>query len=163
MKDNKMTLYCPACGKEMKKVFIQESGVNIDICVDGCGGIYFDNRELEKFDEKHENADAIFAALEGREFSVADSTQPRICPACGAQMAKVGAAGGSIEIDACYTCGGKFLDLGELQKIRNYDNNDINFDNIIDGIFDSLHSDIVKPGKSSPRRQFFENLIRKYF
>ena len=42
---------CPACGKEMEKVFIPSEGINIDICTDGCGGIFFDNREFDKFNE----------------------------------------------------------------------------------------------------------------
>ena len=49
MSDNKQTINCPACGKEMVKVFDKEKGINIDICLNGCGGIFFDNREFEKF------------------------------------------------------------------------------------------------------------------
>ena len=54
MSDNKLKIECPACGCEMVKVFDQENGINIDICLNSCGGIFFDNRELEKFDESHE-------------------------------------------------------------------------------------------------------------
>lgn len=41
----------------------------------------------------------------------------RICPVCGAKMVQNQAADG-IVIDECYTCGGKFLDYGELEKIK---------------------------------------------
>ena len=39
MADNFNIIKCPACQKEMKKVFIPEKGINVDVCVDGCGGI----------------------------------------------------------------------------------------------------------------------------
>ena len=63
MADSHQTLRCPACGKEMQKVFVPSEGVNVDICVDGCGGIFFDNREFKMFDEQSENIDAIINAL----------------------------------------------------------------------------------------------------
>lgn len=162
MTDNTGIIECPACGKKMKKIFIQESDINIDICLDGCGGIYFDNREFEKFDEKHENADAILSQLKGKSFDKVNSSEVRICPVCGIAMAKMGAAGGEVEIDVCHNCGGKFLDNGELQKIRKYKNDDAKLDNYIEGMFESIHKDLVKTTKSSPRRQFFEDLVRRY-
>ena len=162
MADTTGIIECPACGKKMKKIYIPESGINIDICLDGCGGIYFDNREFEKFDESYENADAILSQIEGKTFAAVNGDEVRICPVCGIAMSKMGAAGGEVEIDVCHNCGSKFLDNGELQKIRKYENDDIQFDNFIEGIFDSIHKDLVKPAKASPRRKFFEDLVRKY-
>ena len=46
MADTYQSIRCPACGNVMKKVFIPSVGVNIDICADGCGGIYFDAKIL---------------------------------------------------------------------------------------------------------------------
>ena len=57
MADNFKTIKCPACQKEMHKIFIPSEGINIDVCLDGCGGIYFDNREFKSFDEQHESID----------------------------------------------------------------------------------------------------------
>ncbi len=103
----------------MKKIFIPDAGVNVDICVDGCGGIYFDNREFTKFDENSENIDEILNELEGKTFTPVDGSAVRICPVCGAKMVKnFSSARGEIMVDECYSCGGKFLDNGELQKIR---------------------------------------------
>ena len=59
MADNFNVLKCPACQKEMTKVFVPSEGVNIDICLDGCGGIYFDNKEYYNFDEQKEDVDII--------------------------------------------------------------------------------------------------------
>ena len=55
MADTLQKIKCPACGREMEKVFIPSEGINLDICTQGCGGIFFDNRELDKFDEKDED------------------------------------------------------------------------------------------------------------
>lgn len=120
MKDTKETLICPACGEKMEKIKAPESDFYIDICTNGCGGMYFDNRELEKLDEKSENVDFIFEALKGKTFKPATNNDVRICPACGSNMVKnFASTKREIEIDCCYTCGGKFLDYGELEKLRN--------------------------------------------
>ncbi len=121
MTDTKNNINCPACGHEMKKVFIENAGVNIDICIDGCGGMLFDNRELEKFDEKHENADEILNEVKDKEFISVDESATRICPICNTPMVKFGAGNGNVQIDLCNACGAKFLDFGELEKIREAD------------------------------------------
>ena len=47
MADNLEEIYCPACGKKMEKIFMSAQGVNLDVCTQGCGGIFFDNREFK--------------------------------------------------------------------------------------------------------------------
>lgn len=119
MSDNFKTLRCPACQKEMKKVFVPSEGVNVDICLDGCGGIYFDTREFKYFDEQNENIEEIVKAAEGKTFAKVDESLPRTCPVCGARMVKnYASVKKEVQIDECYSCGGKFLDHGELEKIR---------------------------------------------
>ncbi len=120
MPDTKRTVTCPACDKEMTKVFIKEANINVDICLDGCGGILFDNRELERFDEKHENADEIFEAIKEKTFEPANEVEVRICTICDTPMVKQGSGIEGVEIDVCNNCGAKFLDNGELKKIREY-------------------------------------------
>ena len=44
---------CPRTGANMKEVEIQN--VKVDVS-EGCGGVWFDNLEFEKFDEAHESA-----------------------------------------------------------------------------------------------------------
>lgn len=119
MADNFRTLRCPACQKEMKKVFVPSEGVNVDICLDGCGGIYFDTREFKYFDEQDENIEEIVKAAEGKTFAKVDESLPRTCPVCGARMVKnYASVKKEVQVDECYSCGGKFLDHGELEKIR---------------------------------------------
>lgn len=119
MADTLQTITCPACGKEMKKILMMPENVHLDVCLDGCGGIFFDNREYQKFDEKAEDIDEILEATKGKVFQKVDTSTTKICPTCGAKMVKHFASSKhEVEIDECYMCGGKFLDNGELQKIR---------------------------------------------
>ena len=67
--DNSDNLKCPACGEEMVKVYISDSNINIDFCLNGCGGMFFDNRELEKVDESHENAKEILDLVKEKTFT----------------------------------------------------------------------------------------------
>ena len=119
MADTLKTLKCPACGKEMEKVFIPSVGFSLDICTQGCGGIYFDNREFKHFDEKDEDISAIIEKLENKTFEKVHTDSDRFCPNCGAKMVKNhSSVKQDIEVDECYNCGGKFLDNDELVKIR---------------------------------------------
>lgn len=119
MADSHETLICPACGNDMRKVFIASRGINVDICTEGCGGIFFDNREFKMFDNPEEDIDDILNAVENNDFDTVDDTQERICPACGVKMVKNFAnRQQDVQIDECYSCGGKFLDHGELTKLR---------------------------------------------
>ena len=52
MADSKEILTCPACGEKMEKIFIKRANCNIDICTNGCGGIFFDNREFKILTKK---------------------------------------------------------------------------------------------------------------
>jgi len=119
MSDTHQTLKCPACQKEMAKVFIPKEGVNIDICLEGCGGLWFDNRELSYVDEQDEKIDEILKAISDKTFEEVDQSNHRSCPVCGARMVKnFSSAKREIQIDECYSCGGKFLDNQELIKFR---------------------------------------------
>ena len=119
MSDTLETVICPKCGCEMKKVFLEDQGFNVDICLDGYGGILFDNREFKKVDENHENIKEILKAYEGKEYKETDIQEQLKCPVCGGLMVKNNSAYKSdFKIDECYLCGAKFLDYGELNKIR---------------------------------------------
>lgn len=120
MFDNDEIINCPACGEKMEKIYVDSARVYVDVCLNGCGGIYFDNREFKKMDEKSENIDSLLEALKDKEFAPVDETAQRKCPVCGAIMHKnYSSIKKEIQVDDCYACGGKFLDNGELSKIRN--------------------------------------------
>ena len=124
MTDTKRILKCPACKKEMVKIYVQSADVNVDICLNGCGGIYFDNMEFYVFDENREKINEITQMLEEKTFQKVDSSKSRYCPSCGKKMVKnFTNLSKDVEIDDCYNCGGKFLDFGELETIINQDLN----------------------------------------
>lgn len=119
MADTLDIIRCPACGEKMVKVYIPSEKINIDVCISGCGGIYFDNREFQKFDEQSENISEILKSLDGKVFVATDEKKVRICPVCGSNMVKnYSSIKKEVQVDECYMCGGKFLDYGELEKIR---------------------------------------------
>jgi len=118
MTDTQHNLTCPACGQEMTKLFIADKALNIDICAQGCGGIYFDNQEIQEFSNQDEDLSEIKKLLENKNFMPVDETITRVCPSCGTPMAKTNAFG--VQIDTCYKCGGIFLDNGEFEQIRTH-------------------------------------------
>ena len=119
MADNDKIIKCPACGCEMEKIFMPKAGINLDVCTNGCGGIYFDNREFKEFDEPHEDISPLIELLKNKEFKTVDENETRYCPVCGSAMMKnYASAEKDVQVDECYSCGGKFLDYGEIKKIR---------------------------------------------
>lgn len=156
MVDTKSILICPACGNIMEKVYLSNVDMFVDICTDGCGGIYFDNREAESLNVEKGNFNIILSKIEGKNFIPVDETKVRICPSCGAVMTKIGAAGGEVTVDVCYTCGGQFLDNGEFQKIHSN-----NAKSIDEAIFEMMAQKSASTHKI-PRRTFFEDMIKKF-
>ncbi len=126
MKDSKKILICPACGKEMEKIPVPNYDLCLDICTDGCGGIWFDNRELKYFEEQSKDIEPIKKATENKEFQKVDPSTTRICPVCNTKMVKNNTgATGKVQIDECYCCGGKFFDYNEIIAMREeYKNNE---------------------------------------
>ena len=166
MADTLKPLICPACGKTMEKVFIPSQGINIDICTDGCGGIYFDNREFDKFDEKNEDISEIIAKVEGKTFTAPNESMTRVCPNCGAKMVKNhSSVKQQIEVDECYTCGGKFLDNKELIKIREeYENNEERDEDILRYVYQKVGRQLAEQErKYSEITTHNRTYIRKIF
>ena len=169
MTDTKKELFCPACGQQMTKIYLSDANINVDICVNGCGGMLFDNRELQKCDDAEENVDDLLASIQGRSFNSVDKNAVRVCPICEVPMVKMGAGKGGVELDNCNVCGAKFLDYGELEQIRNADLEVQNqrIDIVLEALYNKTMAEIVGESnlkvKSSARREFFEKLIYKYF
>jgi len=72
---------CPVCQEEM--VEQDFGGVKVDICKDGCKGIWFDWSELSKLDEENEGfGNALKEALDYPRANDEDRGQIN-CPKCG--------------------------------------------------------------------------------
>jgi len=162
MADSQKELICPACGETMKKVKTKE-GLNIDICTEGCGGIWFDNRELTKFDEENEDAEDILNELKNKTFKKVDKDEIRICPVCNSKMVKNKySVNSSVEIDECYNCGGKFLDNNELEEIRNSKQpTEEQITYMVDNLYKSTSRTKYNSNKNA-RLEFFKNLYNRF-
>lgn len=110
-------MICPVCNSEMS---VEDFGeLTIDVCKDGCKGIWFDWMELGKLDEQNEGVgNALQEALSFER--VNDQDRGKInCPKCKFPMHKhIYESAKEINVDECYQCGGFFLDSGELKVIR---------------------------------------------
>ena len=92
----------------------------VDVCRGGCGGIWFDKFELNKFDEPHESAGEELLEIEQDESIIVDHTKRFKCPRCDdvVMMRHFFSVKKDVEVDECPGCGGFWLDAGELGKIR---------------------------------------------
>jgi len=109
---------CPACDSNLQE--IQVSDLAVDVCQNGCGRIWFDNFELEKVDEKHDTLGEELLQIPRNQNLKVDPSQQRPCPKCeNIQMMKhYASVKREVEIDECPSCGGTWLDCGELRQIR---------------------------------------------
>jgi hypothetical protein len=109
---------CPACRNEMTPVTID--AITVDVCRDGCGGMWFDNFEIRKFDEVHESAGRRLMEMTGVPKVSVDASQKRHCPTCDdvVMMQHFFSVKRQITVDECPGCGGIFLDAGELAAIH---------------------------------------------
>lgn len=110
---------CPACDSPMEEVIVE--GIAIDVCKQGCGGLWFDRFELQKVDEPHESAGEglLRIAIDGK--STPDYSKRHMCPKCNnvTMMRHFFSVKREVEVDECPNCGGFWLDCGELGRIRN--------------------------------------------
>ena len=109
---------CPACGSGLESMEV--AGVAVDVCHGGCGGIWFDRYELQKFDEPQErDGEALLDVEVDRSLQV-DQGQSRECPRCHGiiMMRHFFSARMAVEVDECPQCGGFWLDRGELAAVR---------------------------------------------
>ncbi len=110
---------CPACHGTLSRV--TAGGVDLDVCRDGCGGIWFDAFELKKLDEPNEYAGDELLSLSRAAGVTLDQTVRYMCPHCldhTVMMRHFFSARRAVTVDECPECGGYWLDVGELRQIR---------------------------------------------
>ena len=109
---------CPACENILQEMTVGD--VAVDVCKGGCGGIWFDNFELKKFDEPHESAGEALLDIERNESLTVDHAKRIKCPKCDdvVMMRHFFSVKKGVEVDECPGCAGFWLDAGELRKIR---------------------------------------------
>ena len=109
---------CPACFNELTQT--QVGSLVVDVCQDGCGGIWFDAFELQRVDEEGETAGEPLLHIKRDEKVAVDPSRKRDCPRCaGIRLHRhFFSAKRRVEVDECPNCGGYWLDSGELAQIR---------------------------------------------
>jgi len=109
-------MICPACSQEM--VEKDCAGVKIDVCK-GCNGLWFDWAELTMLDEKNEKVGEALEEILNSPIRDNTNRGPIQCPKCGINMRMHRyRSAKKVCVDECYSCGGFFLDSGELKAIR---------------------------------------------
>lgn len=110
---------CPACDLPLEEKTIED--VRVDVCADGCGGVWFDQFEFRKFDEPHEAAGAALLELEGAHTRPTGVDDRFECPRCDEDvvlMRRFFSTKRQVEVDECPSCAGIWLDVGELRDLR---------------------------------------------
>ena len=109
---------CPACQKKLRR--FKADPVALDGCVTGCGGIWFDDDELEKANRTRPSSDHIVPDIVRPPTVHVDEEAVRPCPRCDcdALEKKLFSLGSGVIMDCCPKCRGVWLDFGELEKIH---------------------------------------------
>ncbi|MDH4316966.1 MAG: zf-TFIIB domain-containing protein [Desulfobulbaceae bacterium] len=112
-------MICPACENELR--IIKLENISLDVCTEGCGGVWFDRFELQKMDEAHEFTDESLFDLNIKPKVKVDQSKKRKCPKCASivMMKHFFSPKQEAKVDECPKCGGFWLDEGELFQIRN--------------------------------------------
>ena len=109
---------CPACHNTLNPMDV--GGVSVDVCNEGCGGIWFSWMELQRFDEPKESAGEELLDI-ARADGVTVDPGPLHCPQCADEMQlkrHFFSVKRDVAVDECPRCGGYWLDPGELRAIR---------------------------------------------
>lgn len=109
---------CPACKNDLVEIIVDD--IAVDVCQNGCGGIWFDRFELQKVDEPHECAGEKLLNINKDSHVSVDHEVRLNCPKCKdtIMMRHFFSAKKEVEVDECPKCAGYWLDSGELGRIR---------------------------------------------
>jgi Zn-finger nucleic acid-binding protein len=157
---------CPVCENELSEMVVDN--ITVDICKGGCGGIWFDHKELDKFDEPHEAAGESLLDVEKDENLKVDHDKRRECPRCSDKiimMRHFSSVKREIEVDECPKCGGNWLDTGELLRMRNAFRTDKEKDKAAGKYFAEVFGTELKEtreesGKKLARARKFAHMLR---
>lgn len=112
-------MHCPACDNVLQPITV--GTLTVDGCDGGCGGLWFDAFEIKKVDETHESAGAELLDLRRDGALQVDHERRRKCPKCPdmVMMRHYTSPKKLVLVDECPSCGGYWLDAGELAALRN--------------------------------------------
>ncbi len=147
---------CPACNSLL--VAYNADGFVVDICRDGCSGIWFDKTELERCDQHKEPFPPELLRVRKIAAVAIDRNKQRQCPKCSPNVLSrvVIDPETRFEIDRCDACDGAWLDIGELEAMRRRDAADSALQARLDGYAQQLESQL----KSVDSRRRIMSLLK---
>lgn len=137
-------MQCPVCANQLQQMTVGD--VTVDVCKGGCGGIWFDNLELKKFDEPCESAGEALLDVERNPNLTVDHEKRLNCPKCDdvVMMRHFFSVKKQVTVDECPSCGGFWLDAGELTHIRKLFNTEEEKHKAADEYFQEIFGDKLK-------------------
>ncbi len=126
---------------------MQAGTVTVDVCLGGCGGIWFDNFELKKLEDPSEPAGQMLVNVKKSDDLQIDYAKRRNCPRCldVIMMRHFFSPRRRVEVDECPSCGGYWLDAGELAAIREEHETDPEQQAAVKEYLDHLAAEILGP------------------
>ncbi|NIP99280.1 MAG: hypothetical protein GWM98_01735, partial [Nitrospinaceae bacterium] len=108
---------CPSCENPLTSQ--STAGVKVMTCRRGCGGLWFDGREIQKLQERLPGAGAALLPVErpAGVYIFRDIQHP--CPRCVSTLLYRHCFSKTFqyEVDQCARCGGFWVDPGTLPEI----------------------------------------------
>ena len=163
---------CPACSEVLVGRTIED--LTIDACERGCGGIWFDARELERVDEPSEHLGEALLNLGSDPNRAVDRNRKRACPRCRPIIMSrhFYSVKRQVAVDECPQCRGYWLDRGELAAIRSEYATEAERRQAARDVFDDLFGDELRlmasgsaEGLARARRiaRFFRLICPSYY
>lgn len=146
-------MLCPACNHSLTSV--ETGGVTVDACDGGCGGLWFDNFELKKFDEPLESEGESLLHIQRNPGVQVNPEERRPCPKCADITLRrhFFSVKRKVELDECGMCGGVWLDAGELAGIRDLYNTEAERKKAAADYFSELFDDDLKTVKEKSQEE----------
>lgn len=150
---------CPVCTTELTAMSV--SNITLDVCDNGCGGIWFDKHEFRKFDEKNEPDVESILKIKVSKSTANQGNEPHPCPRClnVKMMRHFSSPKRKVTVDECPSCAGFWLDTGELTQIRNEYTSDQERTQAAEKIFNDMFGASLKSQKEKSQESL-ENVQR---
>jgi len=110
---------CPRCKRLLTPR--EAGGIVVDVCEGGCGGLWFDQCELQRVDNGCEPAGEALLHIPVDPDVTVDLEERVYCPKCPESIVMMRffySPRREVQVDHCPNCGGHWLDANELEAVR---------------------------------------------
>ena len=113
---------CPRCDLPMRVFTVTTDReawqIEIDVCADGCGGLWLEAHDFEADAKANLLLDAELLTLNRPARESASHEGPAHCPECKALMHRYDWNNEGIHLDSCPAGHGRWVDGGELEAVH---------------------------------------------